>query len=270
MFRNMIIGQYIPRESFIHHLDPRSKIISVFALLIGIFLIGHPLGYLLLTGFSFWLVAGAKIPPRDFLNSLKPIFWFVIFTVIFQFFLTEGQVLTRLGPLVVTKEGLERGIILGWRLLLLIIFSSLLTLTTSPLSLTDGLETLLKPFKKIGLPVHELAMMITIALRFIPTLLEETEKIMKAQTARGMDFSRGSILQRIKSLIPLLVPLFISAFRRADDLATAMEARCYRGGVGRTKMKQLKMNLADGISLTLVAILIVLSLLTNHYGNWSA
>lgn len=269
MFRNMIIGQYIPRDSNIHQLDPRIKILSVIMLLIGIFLIKNPLGYLLLTLFSVILVALAQIPAGLFWRSLRPILWLLIFTMIFHFFLTEGREIARLGPLIMTEEGLKRGIAMGWRLMLLIIFSSLLTLTTSPLALTDGLEFLLGPFKKLGLPVHELAMMITIALRFIPTLLEETEKIMKAQTARGMDFSQGSIIKRIQALIPLLVPLFIGAFRRADELATAMEARCYRGGVGRTRMKELKAGLADYLSLGLTVGIISLAILVNHYGNWS-
>lgn len=270
MFRNMIIGQYIPRESNIHQLDPRIKIISLFVLLTGTFLFDNLLVYLLLTFFSLALVIYAQIPAKVFGRSLKPILWLIIFTMLFHFFLTEGNEIARLGPLTITQEGLTRGTIMGWRLLLLIIFSSLLTLTTSPLDLTDGLESLLAPFKRLKLPVHELAMMISISLRFIPTLLEEMEKIMKAQTARGMDFSQGSILKRIYALVPLLVPLFISAFRRADELATAMEARCYRGGIGRTRMKELKLGLNDGYALAVVLVLTFLAFWINGYGNWSA
>jgi len=270
MFRNMIIGQYIPRDSNIHQLDPRIKILSLFILLTGAFLVKNFLGYLVLTLFSITILFLSEIPLKLFFHSLKPILWLIIFTMIFHFFLTEGKEIARLGPLIMTQEGLIRGISMSWRLLLLIVFSSLLTLTTSPLGLTDGLESLLSPLKKLGLPVHELAMMITIALRFIPTLLEEAEKIMKAQTARGMDFSQGSIVRRIYALIPLLVPLFISAFRRADELATAMEARCYRGGIGRTRMKELKLVPMDGLALTLVFALTAVALWVNRYGNWSA
>jgi len=270
MFRNMIIGQYIPRESQVHHLDPRIKILSVIFILTGIFLIKSPYGYLFLTLFSLFLVRVSQIPAKLFAQSLKPIVWLLAFTIFFHFFLTEGKELFKLGPLVVTEEGIRRGVAMGWRLLLLIIYSSLLTLTTSPLALTDGLESLLSPLKKIGLPAHELAMMITIALRFIPTLLEEAEKIMKAQTARGMDFSQGSLMKRVQALIPLLVPLFIGAFRRADELATAMEARCYRGGVGRTRMKELQAHFSDYLSLALVLIIIGLAIWVNRYGNWSA
>lgn len=270
MFRNMIIGQYIPRDSLIHHLDPRIKILSVIIVLTGVFLIKNPVGYLLLTVFSGFLVVIAQIPTKLFLQSLRPILWLLIFTMVFHFFLTEGRTIAQLGPLIITEEGVLRGISMGWRLMLLIIFSSLLTLSTSPLSLTDGLESLLHPFKRIGIPVHELAMMITIALRFIPTLLEEAEKIMKAQTARGMDFSQGNIMKRVQALIPLLVPLFIGAFRRADELANAMEARCYRGGVGRTRMKELRAQTSDYLGLSLVLVIVAAAILVNRYGNWSA
>jgi len=269
MFRNLIIGQYLPGDSPVHLLDPRIKILSLVILLTGIFLVKNPLGYLVLTFFALIIILSARISGKLFWQSLKPILWLLLFTMVFHLFLTEGKEIAKLGSLIVTEEGLKRGITMSWRLILLVIFSSLLTLTTSPLALTDGLESLLGSGKKIGLPVHELAMMISLALRFIPTLLSEAEKIMKAQTARGMDFSQGSFMKRIYALLPLLVPLFIGAFRRADELATAMEARCYRGGVGRTRMKELRANFWDYLALSLVLLMVAATLGLNSYGNWS-
>lgn len=269
MFRDLILGQYIPRDSFVHKADPRTKIISIFLLFFVLFMLKNPWGYVLLTGFVFFIAKAAKIPGVLLWKSLKPIFWFILFTLVFNAFFTPGEKIFSLGPLQMTKEGLIRGCLFSWRLLLLIVFSSLLTFCTSPLSLTNGLETLFAPCKKIRLPVHEIAMMITIALRFIPTLLEETEKIMKAQMARGMDFTTGSLLQRVKHLLPLLVPLFISAFRRADDLAIAMEARCYRGGEGRTSMKKLVMLPSDYLILLTVMLLLGIAWASNGLGKWS-
>ena len=200
----------------------------------------------------------SQVPPRFVLRGLRPLVIIILFTLALNVFLTPGEVLWKWAFLTVTKEGLIKGAMMGARLILLIIGTSLLTLTTSPISLTDGIESLLGPGRRIGIPAHELAMMMTIALRFIPTLLEETEKIMKAQMARGADFESGNLLRRARSLIPLLVPLFVSAFRRADELATAMEARCYRGGEGRTKLRQLRYRSNDYLALGVSSVFMVL------------
>ncbi|QRN85378.1 energy-coupling factor transporter transmembrane protein EcfT [Clostridia bacterium] len=239
MFRDITIGQYLPGDSFIHRLDPRTKILSVLFFMIGIFGVKHLYSYLFILGLTLAVILIAKIPLIYLLKGLKPIFIILIFTVGLHMFLTPGRILLELGPLTITYEGIMKASFMALRLIFLVLFASLLTLTTAPMSLTDGLEKLLTPFAKLGLPAHELAMMMSIALRFIPTLIDETDKIMKAQKARGADFESGNIWQRAKAMIPLLVPLFVSAFRRADELAMAMEARCYRGSEGRTRMKQL-------------------------------
>ncbi|MGI6036218.1 MAG: energy-coupling factor transporter transmembrane component T family protein [Limnochordia bacterium] len=238
-FRDMTLGQYIPGESFVHRLDPRTKIIVTMLLIILLFLVETFQGYGLVALFIGGLILLSQLSPRFVLRGIRPMLVIILFTLVLHVFLSEGEAIWQLGPLKVTREGLTKGGMMVTRLILLIIGASLLTLTTSPIALTDGIEAILSPGKRIGLPAHELAMMMTIALRFIPTLLEEMDKITKAQMARGADFETGNIMQRAKSLLPLLVPLFVSAFRRADELAVAMEARCYRGGEGRTKMKQL-------------------------------
>ncbi|MGI6559280.1 MAG: energy-coupling factor transporter transmembrane component T family protein [Limnochordia bacterium] len=262
MLRDMTLGQYIPGESFVHRLDPRTKIIVTMLLIILLFLVETFQGYGLIALFIGGLILLARLSPRFVLRGIRPMLVIILFTLVLHVFLSEGEIIGQLGPLKVTKEGLFKGGMMVTRLLLLIIGASLLTLTTSPIALTDGIEAILSPGKRFGLPAHELAMMMTIALRFIPTLLEEMDKITKAQMARGADFETGNIVQRAKSLLPLLVPLFVSAFRRADELAVAMEARCYRGGEGRTKMKQLLFTGRDYavISLTLTFAVIVGSL----------
>ncbi len=238
MINDIMIGQYIERDSLVHKLDPRIKILVILFYIITIFLLDTFLGYLALFIFISSTIFLSKLKFKYIIKSIKPILFIIIFTVLIHFFMTRGgEVLWEFGWLRIEEEGFYLGVFMALRLIFLIIFTSLLTLTTSPLELTDGLESLLKPFKKVGLPSHELAMMMTIALRFIPTLLEEAEKIMKAQKARGANFEDSNLIKKAKSLIPLLVPLFINAFRRADDLALAMEARCYRGGENRTKMK---------------------------------
>ncbi len=239
MFKNITIGQHYPIESFIHNLDPRLKIVITFLFIISLFIINNFLAYSLVVLFIGTVIILSKVPFLMVLKGLKPIFIIIIITFLINIFMTSGEVLYQLGPLDITREGLRQAGFMGLRLILLIIGTSMLTLTTSPILLTDGIESLLNPYKRIGLPAHELAMMMTIALRFIPTLMEETEKIMKAQKARGADFESGHLLKRAKSLVPLLVPLFVSAFRRADELAMAMEARCYRGGENRTRMREL-------------------------------
>lgn len=254
MLRDITIGQYYPVESQIHKRDPRLKIMAVFGFVVILFLIDSMMTYAYVAVFLGALIFASKVPLKYILKGLKPIFVIILFTFSINMFLTQGEILYSYGILKVTREGLYQAFFMSLRLVLLIIGTSMLTLTTSPIELTDGIERLLNPFKKIGVPAHELAMMMTIALRFIPTILEETDKIMKAQMARGADFESGNIMKRAKSLIPLLVPLFIGAFRRADDLATAMEARCYRGGESRTRMKQLKFkkgDVAGSIAVTL-------------------
>ncbi|MDW7673419.1 MAG: energy-coupling factor transporter transmembrane component T [Bacillota bacterium] len=262
MLKDVVLGQYIPTNSFIHQLDPRGKIIAIGIMMVGVFLLESVTSFALWFVWLAFLIIMTKIPPLFLIRGVKPIWFIILFTMIIHFFMTPGEVVFQLGPLTITEEGLNRGIIIGIRIFVLVLITSMLTLTTSPLELTEGIEALLKPFKRIGVPAHELAMMMTIALRFIPTLLEETERTMKAQMARGMDFGKGSIVQRLKNIIPLMVPLFVSAFRRADELALAMEARCYRGGEGRTRMKQLqflpkdKLAIAAVVTVTAIAIII--------------
>ncbi len=236
MLRDITLGQYFPGESWIHRLDPRIKILGTFLYIISLFFVKDFWGFAIAIAFLAITIIVSKVSPRFILKGLKPVFIIIVFTVTVNMFMTKGTPLVEIWFLTITKEGLYNAGFMGLRLILLIIGSSLLTLTTKPISLTDGIERLLSPFRKIGVPAHELAMMMTIALRFIPTLLEETDKIMKAQMARGADFESGNLLQRSKSLIPLLVPLFVSAFRIAQDLAMAMEARCYRGGDCRARM----------------------------------
>ncbi|NLI61320.1 MAG: energy-coupling factor transporter transmembrane protein EcfT [Clostridiales bacterium] len=261
MLKDLTIGQYFPGRSFIHLLDPRIKIVISFLFIVLIFFVKSFLGYAFVFLFLASIVAISQIPPKYVIKGLRPLLFIIILTFILNIFFISGEtVLFRLGFLVLTKEGLLQGVFMALRLMFLVSGTSLLTLTTSPIALTDGIESLLNPLKVIKFPAHELAMMMTIALRFIPTLLEETDKIMKAQMARGADFESGNILQRAKALVPLLVPLFISAFRRADELAMAMEARCYRGGDNRTRMKVLRVDRRDYIALgfTLLFILLII------------
>ncbi|MDS1030450.1 energy-coupling factor transporter transmembrane component T [Bacillota bacterium LX-D] len=257
MFKDITIGQYIPGESIIHHLDPRTKIFAVLIYMIGLFMMDNLQGYLAITIVTALIIWFSQIPLNYLLKGLKPIFIILTFTLVLNLFLIPGKILWSFGPLHITVEGVRQGIFMSIRLIFLILVTSLLTLTTTPISLTDGLESILSPGKRIGIPAHELAMMMSIALRFIPTLLEETEKIMKAQMARGADFESGSLWNRARSMVPLLVPLFVGAFRRADDLAMAMEARCYRGSQGRTRLKQLKMASRDYIALALMILFLL-------------
>ena len=261
MIRDITLGQYYPGSSFIHKIDPRVKILSTFLYIIGLFFIETIIDYIWIVLFLGIVIAVSKVPIKFMIKGLRPLIIIILITFGINIFMTPGELMYSIGFLKVTREGLNQGLFMGIRLILLIIGSSVLTLTTKPIKLADGIEKLLNPFKKIGVPSHELAMMMTIALRFIPTLLEETDKIMKAQMARGADFESGNIFKRAKSLIPLLVPLFISAFRRADELAMAMEARCYNGGDNRTRMHEIKFEGKDLLSLVtvvfLVAVLIV-------------
>lgn len=258
MLKDITIGQYIPGESFIHKLDPRTKILISILFIACLFLVNKFVGYTLIIAFLIAIIYIAKVPVKFIFNGLKPVFLLVVLTAILNMFMIKGTADTlvlKFGFLSIYTEGLSMAGFMAIRLILLIIGTSLLTLTTSPIELTDGIEKLLKPIgKEIA---HELAMMMTIALRFIPTLMDETDKIMKAQKARGADFESGGIIKKAKSLVPLLVPLFISSFRRADELAMAMEARGYRGGAGRTRMKVLKFTNKDIIAFLIFGVLIV-------------
>ncbi|GAA0127335.1 MULTISPECIES: energy-coupling factor transporter transmembrane component T [Clostridium] len=266
MIKDITIGQYIIGESFIHKLDPRTKILISLLFIIVLFLATNVQGYVVVFLFLMLCIYVSKVPFRYIYKGLKPIFILMLITAVFNIFFTKGETLVyQLGFLKIYKEGLVLAAFMIIRLTFLIAGTSLLTLTTSPIELTDGIERLLNPFKKIGVPAHELAMMMTIALRFIPTLMDETDKIMKAQMARGADFESGNLINRAKSLVPLLVPLFISSFRRAEDLAMAMEARCYRGGDGRTRMKVLKMTKKDTIAFVNFAIFTILIFGTRFY-----
>ena len=245
MIRDITIGQYFPGKSAIHKMDPRIKILLSILYIVMLFVADNMWGLLLgvLFGFAAYLIS--RIPLSMIWKSMKPVVPIVIFTAVLNLFLSTGDPLWQWKFLKITKEGIETAVFMSVRILCLIAGTSLLTYTTSPIALTDGIERLLSPLKKIKLPVHELAMMMTIALRFIPTLIEEADKIMKAQMARGADFESGNLLKRAKAMIPLLVPLFVSAFRRAGDLAMAMEARCYHGGEGRTRLRVLRYTQSD-------------------------
>lgn len=261
MIKDITLGQYFPGESIIHRTDPRVKIVLTMVLMVSLLLIESYAAFLLYAILSFGAVLASKIPIRYTLKGLKPIMFIVIFAALMNIFFTPGTSLIGFKFIRITYEGIHLAAKMAFRLSLLVISTSLLTLTTTPIALTDGLERLFEPLKNIKVPVHEFAMMMTIALRFIPTLLEETDKIMKAQSSRGADFETGNIVKRAKSFIPILVPLFVSAFRRADELADAMNARCYRGGVGRTRMNQLSLTRDDFIVCLVVIVFEVLLLM---------
>ena len=266
MIRDITIGQYFPGKSAIHKMDPRIKILLSILYIVMLFVADNMWGLLLgvLFGFAAYLIS--RIPLSMIWKSMKPVVPIVIFTAVLNLFLSTGDPLWQWKFLKITKEGIETAVFMSVRILCLIAGTSLLTYTTSPIALTDGIERLLSPLKKIKLPVHELAMMMTIALRFIPTLIEETDKIMSAQKARGADFESGNIFQRAKALVPILVPLFISAFRRADELATAMECRCYHGGQGRTALHVLRYQAADFVVLAAFVALAAGLIVLKHMG----
>lgn len=246
MLKDITLGQYFPGKSVIHRLDPRTKLIVLIVYIVVLFLAKTWVTYGILFLVLAFTIKVSTIPPKAIVRGLKPLVMILIFTGILNLFFTkEGRILVEWGFITISTGGILRAVQMMARILMLISATFLLTYTTSPIALTDGLESLMNPLKKIRVPVHELSMMMCIALRFIPTLIEETDKIMSAQKARGADFETGSLIQRAKALIPILVPLFISAFRRADELATAMECRCYQGGEGRTKMKMLRYHRED-------------------------
>jgi energy-coupling factor transport system permease protein len=264
MLKDITLGQYFPGNSFIHRLDPRTKLIMLIVYIVALFVAVSWVSYAVMLIFLIGCIAISQIPPKSIVRGMKPMVMILVFTATLNLFMTQGEtVLVKLWIITITLEGAVRAVQMMVRILMLITGTFLLTYTTSPIALTDGLESLLSPLKKIHLPVHELAMMMCIALRFIPTLIEETDKIMSAQKARGADFETGSLMDRVKALVPILIPLFISAFRRADELATAMECRCYHGGEGRTKMKLLRYSRLDfeafGVGVVLLAGVIVLA-----------
>lgn len=252
MLRDITLGQYYQTDSVIHRLDPRVKLMATIGFIIALFIVNNLLGYLIAAAFLICMIKLSKVPFRFMIKGMKSIVFLLIIAVGFNLFLTPGETVFSVWKLTITKEGIRLAGMMAVRLVFLIIGSSLMTLTTTPNNLTDGMEKLMSPFKIFHVPVHEVAMMMSIALRFIPILLEETDKIMKAQIARGADFESGNLIKKAKSLVPLLVPLFISAFRRANDLAMAMEARCYRGGENRTKMKPLIYHKRDRLAYAAV------------------
>ena len=257
MLRDITIGQYYPADSFVHKLDPRFKILAVLAYIIAAFFVKTDIGLFVLLAFLTVAVAASRIPLKVLLRGLKAIYVLLGITFVFNALLSGGQTeYFRLWIFRLTREGLVRAVFMALRLIMLITGASLLTLTTAPIALTDGMERLLSPFAKLHFPAHEVAMMMTIALRFIPTLMEEADRIMKAQSARGASFDEGGLIKRAKSVIPLLVPLFVSAFRRAEELAMAMEVRCYHGGEGRTRLHVLRFTRRDAIGLAAFALLI--------------
>lgn len=254
MIRDITLGQYYPERSVIHRLDARTKILGTLLYIIEIFLVNSFAGFGLVILALGVLIGISRVPVRFIFKGLKAVVFIILLTFVLNLFMFDGTVLWHWKFLTITYEGLYRSCFMALRLILLIIGTSMLTLTTKPMELTDGLEKLLKPFNRLGLPSHEIALMMSIALRFIPTLLEETDKIMKAQQARGADFESGSLIQRVKNMIPILIPLFVGSFRIAQDLALAMEARCYHGGVGRTRMKEIVFSRRDGVAGVLLAV----------------
>ena len=267
MLKDITLGQYFPGNSIIHRLDPRTKLIMLVVYIVALFMATGWVAYGVLFAALVWVIRVSAIPVKSIIKGMKPLVVILIFTGLLNLFFTqEGKLLVDVWVIQIYSGGVSRAAMMVARILMLITCTLLLTYTTSPIALTDGLEALMNPLKKVGVPVHELSMMMCIALRFIPTLIEETDKIMCAQKARGADFENGSLMDRAKALIPILVPLFISAFRRADELATAMECRCYQGGTGRTKMKLLRYHREDFISFGLGAMLVAAVIILANFG----
>jgi energy-coupling factor transport system permease protein len=267
MLKDITLGQYFPGKSPIHLLDPRTKLIMLVVYIVALFSAVSWVSYGIIFLFLAAVIGISTIPVKSILRGMKPLILILIFTGVLNLFFTPGEtVLVDVWVITITLEGVVRAVLMVLRITMLITGTFLLTYTTSPISLTDGLEALLSPLKKLRLPVHELSMMMCIALRFIPTLIEETDKIMSAQKARGADFESGKLMQRVKALIPILVPLFISAFRRADELATAMECRCYQGGDGRTKMKLLRYSRRDFEAFAIGAALLCAVFILKYFG----
>ena len=267
MLKDITLGQYFPGNSVIHSMDPRTKLVGLIVYIVALFTAVSWVSYGVMLSFLVVMVALSTIPVKALFRGMKPLVFILIFTGLLNLLFTGGEtVLVSFWKISITREGIIRAIFMVTRILMLISATFLMTYTTSPIQLTDGLESLLSPLKKIHVPVHELAMMMCIALRFIPTLIEETDKIISAQKARGADFETGSVLKRVKALVPILVPLFISAFRRADELATAMECRCYQGGEGRTKMKLLRYRRRDYVAYLIQFVLLAGVIVTASFG----
>ena len=265
MLRDITLGQYYPVDSWVHRLDPRTKILLTVAMIVAVFLVKSMVGYGLILGFMYLVSRLSHIPFKMLLRGIKPLRFILILTFLLNLFFNNGTtMLINWGFLKISYEGVSQAVHYSLRLVFLVLGTSLMTLTTSPIALSDGIEMLLSPLKVIKFPAHELAMMMSIALRFIPTLMEEADKIMKAQMARGADFESGNLLARAKAMVPLLVPLFVSAFRRAGDLAMAMESRCYHGGENRTRLRVLKITKNDWLAAAGVAVLIMLILLESN------
>lgn len=259
MLDKFIVGRYVPSDSIIHKLDPRTKLLLLMIFIGIVFIANNTLTYAFLTAYIFCLMLLTNISLPFILKGLKPVYFLVVFTLVLHLFMTKGgSVIFTIGSFEFYENGLKQGLLISLRFLLLVLMTTMVTLTTTPIQMTDGLESLLKPFSKLGLPVHELALMLSIALRFIPTLLEETDKIIKAQTARGVEFSTGSLAQRLKSLIPVLIPLFVNSFKRAEELAIAMESRGYKGGEGRTKYRKLVWKFKDTAMLIFIGLITAL------------
>lgn len=254
MMKDITIGQYFPGDSFVHKLDPRTKIILTFVYIFILFFVKTFTAYAFAFLYLYTVTRVSKIPFKMLFKGIKSLFFIIVLTVGLNIFMVKGETLFKIGPLTATKEGIEYAAFMAIRLILMVMGSGIMTLTTSPIRLTDGIERILHPLQRIGVPSHEIAMMMTIALRFIPTLMDETDKIMKAQKARGANFEEGNLFKRAKALIPILIPLFINSFRRADELANAMEARLYHGGEGRTKLKELKYESRDYITYVCVLL----------------
>lgn len=264
MLKDITLGQYFPGDTVVHRLDPRTKLLLVVIYIVGLFNSTGWASYAFVILVTALSMAISKIKPGSALKGLKPLIIIIILTAVLNIFYTDGTPIVE--GWIITWEGIERAVMMSLRIILLIVGTFMLTYTTSPIALTDGLEIMMGPLKKIKIPVHEMSMMMSMALRFIPTLIEETDKIMSAQKARGADFDSGNLFQRAKALLPILVPLFVSAFRRADELAVAMESRCYHGGKGRTRMKQLKMQSIDFWALVLGAVFLAAIFVMKHFG----
>lgn len=270
MIRDITLGQYYQTDSIVHRLDPRVKIAATLVFICSLFVVEQAAGYIVAVLFLAFAIRLSHVPFRFMMRGMRAILFLLLITFFFNLFLTPGEAVFHIWKLTVTEEGISLAVKMAVRLSLLIIGSSVMTLTTTPNNLTDGLEKMLKPLQRFRVPVHEVAMMMSIALRFIPILLEETDKIMKAQMARGASFDEGNLIQKAKSMVPLLVPLFISAFRRANDLAMAMEARCYRGGEGRTKMKPLQYRRRDKVAYLILAVYLAVCIVVGRIVPWGS
>ena len=264
MLKDITLGQYFPGDTVVHRLDPRTKLLLVIVYIVGLFNSAGWASYAFVIIVTALSMAISKIKPKSALKGLKPLVIIIILTAVLNIFYTDGTPIVE--GWIITWEGIERAVMMSLRIILLIVGTFMLTYTTSPIALTDGLEIMMGPLKKIKIPVHEMSMLMSMALRFIPTLIEETDKIMSAQKARGADFDSGNLFQRAKALLPILVPLFVSAFRRADELAVAMESRCYHGGKGRTRMKQMRMQGIDAWALVLGAVFLAAIFVMKRFG----